>query len=145
MQMARRRGCVTGTLGAGGVAVGCGWRWGERREGGRGEERKFFYVPAHKQQHTSRERAVQSGHMTADSLTYMHTNLHTPFKKNPIICWVFLLTLNLKLKIFGPNVKDINCLDTQRTLVCPLITVNHHLINQKLKIKWNLICIYFNF
>lgn len=78
----------------------------------------------------------------------LHTCTHicTPPSKIKPIIWGFFLTLNLKLKIFGSNVRDINCLDTQRTLVHPLITVNHHLINQKLKIKWNIyiyIYIYF--
>lgn len=51
MQMARRRGCVTGTLGAGGVV---GWLWvgGGGGGGGGGEEvllRSSTYTAAHRQ------------------------------------------------------------------------------------------------
>lgn len=67
MQMAQRRGCVTGTLGAGGVASdGCVGR-GRRTET---EVGRFCHVPAHTQQLSAKERNA-----------WPHNNTYTQYKK----------------------------------------------------------------
>lgn len=77
MQMAQRRGCATGTLGAGGVVVGCG-----EEVGGGGSSATFQHI--HSSTPADRELC-----------TWPHDNAHTytvaPFLSLPEFAAIFLL------------------------------------------------------